>query len=191
MALLDRLTGDADNRLASEEPPPGQAGAEESGAADGRRRRGRRPGSRNTSTSKTAVQSAVAQMMVAANVVITVAARFNFCRYDDALSGEEMAVLTDGVVAEAMAHPKMAQYLTAINNVSPHVAMANALIVVAIPRLQRRGIIGDFAADDSVPQSNDVPVSMETGGAHGGSGGYGEREEYPLSPSAQRVPVAS
>lgn len=180
MALTDRLGDDADARLAAAEtPPPGQLGAEE----QTRPRRGRRPGSTNSrGASKSVIESTVASTLVAANAVIAIAARAGMLRPDDTLTADEIVALTDGVTAEAMAHPRLNKMISTAASVSPHVKMAEALIMVALPRLMRRGIIPTFG-EGSEP-ANGLPVSMEARGTHGGGGGYGEWQEHPVGAPA-------
>jgi hypothetical protein len=98
----------------------------------------------------------------------------------------ESDLLTDALTAEALASDRIQKWLLVAAGVSPHVLMVQAIVTIAIPRLQRRGIIPkapeltpeqeaalreSFKQASSVAEQNgystyspDATVSMETGG---------------------------
>lgn len=158
----------------AEKPPPGQ----ESGDVRPRRTRaanGTGTRSRTRATpAKSLVESQIAAMFLYVNAGIGIGARFGFTRHDDILTGDEIASLVEASTAEAMAHPKIAHWLETAGKVTPHVQMALALVMVALPRLINRGIIPPI----STAQAVDATVPLEPRGTPFGGGGHRNGQEY-------------
>ena len=64
-----------------------------------------------------------------------------FLAKDDALDEREMDVLADALSQEAMSSDRIMRWMTTASKVTPHIALASALVAIAVPRLQRRGIL--------------------------------------------------
>lgn len=90
---------------------------------------------------------------------------------DDALLEHEINMLSDALTAECEAHPAILRWLKRASGLSPHLALVQAAIIIALPRLVRHGVITLPNSPTETP--TDSTVSMETGPTYGDSGGYG------------------
>ena len=117
------------------------------------RRRGRPPGSknknptiRNTNTSASGVRALrrgtkpwiVEQwrMLVGlANIGV------NFISKEDVLSENEMNMVVEAATAETMSNERILHWMSKASSVTPHFLLIQCVVLLAIPRLQRRGII--------------------------------------------------
>lgn len=152
------------------------------------RRRGRPPGSRNKAKGETGtaidgsvspaprsrgsrgnrestVRAQCASLVGLGNLALV------FLAKDDALNEKEMDVLSDALAQEAMSSDRIMRWMTTASKVTPHIALASAVIAISVPRLQRRGIL---PASELTPEqeailrerTNDIPTSApETGSA--------------------------
>lgn len=64
-----------------------------------------------------------------------------FVSKPDALDEREMTLLSEALTAEAMSSERILKWLTAAGKVTPHIMLIQACATIAIPRLQRRGIL--------------------------------------------------
>lgn len=78
---------------------------------------------------------------------------------DDALSDDEMTLLTDALVAECSTSERIGKWLERTSGVAPHVLLVKALISIILPRAQRRGIIPTFSPPPipDWPMPSDIP----------------------------------
>ena len=64
-----------------------------------------------------------------------------FVSKPDALNEQEMTLLSDALTAEAMSSDRIMRWLTTAGKITPHIMMIQAAATIAVPRLQRRGIL--------------------------------------------------
>lgn len=110
------------------------------------KRRGRPPGSGNATPRATSSGPRFGSKEWAKHTCDTLVATVNQIIIisplrRDALIEEEMSALSEGLQAEAMSSERIRKWLAAAGTISPHFILANALIAIAVPRLQRRGIL--------------------------------------------------
>ena len=67
---------------------------------------------------------------------------------EDLLNEVEMDALTNALTAEAMSSQRIVTWLSRAAKASAHLLLAQALIAIAIPRLQRRGILPRSTTDN-------------------------------------------
>lgn len=128
-----------------------------SGGADesAPKRRGRPRGSTNKPRQASAKEQAEALLNL-------VNAGLAFGSPEDALNKDEMEALAQALADD----PWTAKYLTVTGRYSAHANLVIAVALIAIPRMQRHGII---------PSASEpfAPVPMEAGGAYGNHWGNG------------------
>lgn len=112
------------------------------------KRRGRPPGSKNSTTrastsdrsprrgSRTWIREQCSMLVGLGNLAISLSPA-----KEDCLSDREMNLLTDALVAEASASERILKWMTVAAGVSPHILLIQAAVTIAVPRLQRRGIL--------------------------------------------------
>lgn len=112
---------------------------------DTRPKRGRPPGSSNRpkTATKTEVESIIGRTVVQINVGLAICSRFlpGTILQEDLLTGQEMATLTEALSAEALANDRLRNIITAASKASPHVQLATAIFVIALPRLVNHGLL--------------------------------------------------
>ncbi len=158
---------------------------------------GRPKGSRNAVNSGTRARStkpnirqACVAITQAANLALVFSRRFiPQIREDDVLSDEEMTLLAKALEAEATQSARIARWAERAGGISVHAVLIEAAVLIATPRLQRRGILP--APEPMTPEqeailrdfykakngaSADAPVSMGAGGAPIFDGANGFRE---------------
>lgn len=88
------------------------------------------------------------------------------------LEPDEIELLAGGIAAEIEGNPKLAKWLARAAGIGPHAQLLRAVLLIAYPRLVQHGII-------PIPgRSNPATaVSVETGGAHGDSGGHRDGQD--------------
>lgn len=86
-------------------------------------------------TTKTAIRAACAELVAMANLGLLIVSK------DDALNEPEMDMLTNAVAAEAMSSERVMKWLLATSGITPHILMIRAVVMIGVPRLQRRGIL--------------------------------------------------
>lgn len=121
-----------------------------------KRGRGRPPGSKNKTTSSASSSAPTSNIngaraarrgskaFVNENCVTLVGLgniALSFASKEDALDEREMTALADALTAEAMTSERIMRWMTAAGSVTPHIAMISAAVMIAVPRLQRRGIL--------------------------------------------------
>lgn len=112
------------------------------------KRRGRPPGSKNGTTTRTSsdksprrnsrtwIREQCSMLVGLGNLALSISpAR------DDCLSDREMNLLTDALTAEAQASERILRWMTVAAGVSPHILLVQACVAIAVPRLQRRGLL--------------------------------------------------
>jgi hypothetical protein len=114
-------------------------------------------GFRLTAKRKAAVRAQIGTLVGITNVMVTLS-RFR----DDALNEAEATLLTDALTAEAMNSERAMKWLLAASGLSPHVLLIQACVTIAIPRLQRRGILPN--AQQDVPNAPTEQPVEETNG---------------------------
>lgn len=87
----------------------------------------------------------------------------------DYLTEDEMVALGDAISAEMLASVRARKWLDRAVKVSPHLALMQVAFAIAVPRLQRHGIIPGGMHERS---ETDTTVPMETGGTPSDSGRY-------------------
>ena len=158
-----------------------------------KRRRGRPPGSRNNSTGSNGdkaprrnslgwVKKQASTLVGSANLLVTLTPYRS-----DALSDEEMDLLTDALTAEAMASTRVMRWLERAGIISPHFLLIKAAWTIALPRLQSHGLIPAPEISEEqkerlreyfrstgqpIPTELETTVSMEARGASNDNGEY-------------------
>lgn len=97
---------------------------------------------RKTRRTKTFYKSQCSSLVAIGNVILTLSSP------GDTLADDEMDMLTDALVAECTASDRIAAWLERAAGISPHVLLIKAVGLIAIPRLQRRGLIPSFGGED-------------------------------------------
>lgn len=68
----------------------------------------------------------------------------------DALSAEELLLLSDALADEAVRSKRILAWLAALDNVGPHAKLATVVGIILLPRMARRGIIPENVANELV-----------------------------------------
>ena len=143
-------------------------------------RRGR-PGAAEIKRAKQALSATVALLDGGAHFVVP-----KIWTDDDRLQVDEVQSLVDATSAELeIVAPDVLRWLAQISESSVHIAFMFAIALVALPRLERRGI---------VPPGTSLlfamaPVSMATGGPPVSGGGDGNGQVHADSVAASAVVV--
>lgn len=108
----------------------------------------------------------------------------------DTLDEDESKALAEGIYGELVIHPAAILHLARLaESGNAHARLAKAVLLVAFPRLARRGVIPPHVAEkvtmwltlgimaDAFKDDEDA-VHMATGGAHGGVGTDGTGQEH-------------
>lgn len=121
-----------------------------------------------------------------------------FVSRDDALDEREMGMLSDALTAEAMSSERILKWLGTASRITPHVLMIQCAVAIAVPRLQRRGILphAELTAEQiaamTPEQRAEYDRIMGYAGAHGaptsGSAGIGDSADAPLPMDAGTAP---
>ena len=98
---------------------------------------------------------------------------------EDALSDEEMTLLTDALVAECSTSERIGKWLERTSGVAPHVLLVKALISIILPRAQRRGIIPTFNAPPVPDNWQDLYTTARE------FEGFGSFADTPVEPDQQ------
>lgn len=162
------------------------------------KRRGRPPGSKNKATGGVSSRARAGKAWVTQQAKTLVGAVNLGLVWsplkDDALSEQEMDMLSEAIAAEAMSSERILKWLEKAGIISPHFMLIRAIGTIAIPRLQRHGIIPGAPSLDSltdeqreimreyytangyeIPPELATTVPVETRGASHNNGGYGNR----------------
>lgn len=138
MSVLDAAT--EVEQLQPDEAPPEPA-PQPSKRRPGRPRKdGLPPGTvapkRARRGSRAQIRESMAMLVGCTNLAVS------FTRYRaDCLTDPEMDLLTDALVAEVSASERIGGWLGKAAALSPHVLLVQAIVRIALPRLQRHGIL--------------------------------------------------
>ena len=101
---------------------------------------------------------------------------------EDALNNREIAMLSDALADEALASERLSRWIVKAQEQSVHMKLAYVCLTIALPRLQRRGILNleEVTGTGNTQQNpgSDAAVPVESWGAYGDRGGHGLGEEY-------------
>ena len=118
-------------------PPEPEVAPKKRGRPKGPTNRGTTSDRAPRRNSRTWVRAQCATIIGAANMVlVTIPATAA-----DALNEKEMDLLADALTAEAMTNERIMSWMERAAKVSPHFLMIRALYTIAVPRLQRRGLL--------------------------------------------------
>jgi len=157
----------------SEQPPKRGPGRPRK---DGSPAQPRRPRKSTAEAKQQAMATCAAAVAVAQMGVLWVAhTSGRVIEPDDLLDDNEIAALGDAISAELLASVRARKWLDRAVKASPHLALMQVTFAIMVPRLQRHNILPGGQNDE---QQTDAPVSMETGGTFGDSGGYGFGENH-------------
>lgn len=85
---------------------------------------------------KTEIKRTCASIVGGLNLVLA------FTKYkDDCLDEKEMDMLSDALVAECQTSDRIVSWLTRAGVITPHLLLLKAGYMIAVPRLQRRGMM--------------------------------------------------
>ena len=74
-------------------------------------------------------------------IVATCNLALYFVSKDDTLTEPEMTLVSDALTAEAMSSERISRWLSAASSITPHILLFQCVVRIAVPRLQRRGIL--------------------------------------------------
>lgn len=81
----------------------------------------------------------------------------------DCLDEREMTALTDALTAECMSSERVVKWMLAASGITPHLMLLQAVVMIAVPRLQRRGILPGSPVQPEMGNTNGHrPVADET-----------------------------
>lgn len=92
--------------------------------------------SRPSRAAKTAVIDAVIGLVEAVNIAVSMSPY-----KDDCLTPDESAMLSKAVALEIQESDRVSSWLTRAGSISAHIVLLQAVVMIAVPRLQRRGIL--------------------------------------------------
>lgn len=116
------------------------------------KKRGRPVGSKNATggdattprrraPSKERIRETITMTLIQANAGIALLGQAGILRQDDRFSASELEALADALTDEALVSPKLASIITRAADASPHVKLASCIVMLALPRLVRRGML--------------------------------------------------
>lgn len=78
----------------------------------------------------------------------------------DALSAEELLLLSDALADEAIRSKRIMAWLAALDRAGPHARLMTVLVILALPRMARHGVIPQEVADEL---SNAAALALASG----------------------------
>lgn len=99
----------------------------------------------------------------------------------DALNEQEIALLTDAVIAEVEAYPALESLIASSSFMAPHLKLGYALLIIMYPRLVRHHLIPDITGASQNGAANGQHTdanTVETGGASGPYWGHWNGQNY-------------
>ncbi len=96
---------------------------------------------RTPSISKRQVEHGIAALVTGIDAGLAYLIPQNWVTPDDRLNEQEVAILTEAFSTEAMKSPRALRFFAALTDLTGRLGILGALMIVALPRLTRRGLI--------------------------------------------------
>ncbi len=96
---------------------------------------------RTPSISRKQVEHGIAALITGLDAAAAYLDPKNWVTPDDRLNEQEVAILTEAFSTEAMKSPRALRFFAALTDLTGRLGILGALMIVALPRLVRRGLI--------------------------------------------------